>query len=381
MLKKFQSFWPVVGVLGLRQVGKITLFRDLLEIRNFVSLDDEEVREEASRSAKNFISRLEPPVVIDEAQKVGALFDAIKLKVDQKRKPGSYFLTGSSTFSAKIGIRESLTGRIGILHLHPFTLAETFQAELAEDRICFPNQIKPRFSLEQVLRALPIGGLPVPLFTRDVEQRALYFQNWLDTTLMRDVARAYGRGYDPDLSYSILRQMAQALKEGELPSLDHFKQNSRILRRYLTAFQDVFLIRKIPCHEAGVGGDRWLFTDSGIARTLMGTEYGPEALLSLARCFLLNEWIALHEYCGKPLRPLYYKSARGTPVDLVTDQCAIKITCEAKASLAYEERALAGAMKKLRLKQGYLVAPVENPSFHKAGEKSGISLVSWGTWS
>lgn len=382
-LKKLQSFWPVIGVLGLRQVGKTTLLRDFLGIRNYVSLDDEEILDEARASAKNFVTRLAPPVIIDEAQKVGPIFDAVKLLVDRKRKPGSYFLTGSSTFSAKIGIRESLTGRIGILHLHPFTLAETYQQTFEPKRIRFENPLEPRFGLEQIYRALPSGGLPVPLFARDPEQKELYFRNWLDTTVIRGVARAYGsgastgRGYDPDLAYSILRQMARAMREGELPDLRTFKQDSRVLRRYLTAFQDVFLVRKIPCHEAGVGGDRWIFSDSGIARHLMGTEHGTDTTLSLARCFLFNEWIANHEYAGNPLRPTYFKSARGTPVDWVTESCAIKITTETKGGLSYEERSLAGAMKKLKLRRGFLVAPIE----HSIHDRHGISVVPWGQWS
>jgi len=66
--------------------------------------------------------------MIDEVQKAPNLFDAIKLRVDKKRIPGSYFLTGSSSFSSKIGIHESLTGRIAISHLHPLSLAELHAA-------------------------------------------------------------------------------------------------------------------------------------------------------------------------------------------------------------------------------------------------------------
>lgn len=378
-IHKLGSFWPVTGVVGLRQVGKTTLLKNRLGIRNFVSLDDEEVREEALHSAKNFLSKLVPPVIIDEVQKAPALFDALKLKVDQKKIPGSYFLTGSSSFSSKLGIRESLTGRIGLLQLYPFTLSEIFQKPFEKKRAALLHKLPVRFSSEEVISHLSTGGLPVPVFSRDSSQRALYFKSWLETTVVRDVARVYGRGYDLDVSWSILRQFGKILQDGEWPTLHAFKQDSRILRKYLAAFEDVFLIRKIPPHEEAVGDSAWIFTDSGIAQAVMGTEFGQGVNLSLARSFILKEILAAFEYAGSTLHPFYYKSARGSPVELVGPNVVIKITTETKGALSYEERALAGAMKKLKVQTGLLVAPVDR--FEPSALGKGISVVPWGYWS
>lgn len=375
---KLGSFWPVTGVLGLRQVGKTTLLRKLSGIENFVTLDDEEVRDEALHSAKNFLAKLTPPVIIDEIQKAPLLFDALKLRVDQKRIPGSYFLTGSSTFSSKLGIRESLTGRIGLLQLYPFTLSEIGQIDPEPARARFNHKRPPRFSSENVIRAISSGGLPVPVFARDTAQRDLYFKSWMETTLVRDVARVYGRGYDLDVAWSLLRQFGKILHEGEWPTLRSFKQNSRILRRYFAAFEDVFLIRKMPPHEKSVGDDAWIFTDSGIAKSVIGTEFGEGTSLSLARVFLMNEILATFEYAGRTLHPFYYKSARGSPVEIVVLDTVIKFTTETKGGgLSYEERALAGAMKKLRIPRGLLAAPVDRFD----PPRKGISVVPWGYWS
>jgi len=376
-VSKLSSFWPVVGVLGLRQVGKTTLLRDILGLKNFVSFDDEEVFEDAKQSSKNLISRLHTPVIIDEAQKVASIFDAIKLKVDQKRVPGQYYLTGSSIFSSKVGIRESLTGRIGCLKLFPFTLAETHQVSFEKKRCSLFHLESPRFKMEDVFQNISSGGLPVPLFTRDLEQRRLYFNSWLDTTIMRDVARVYGKGYDPDISWSILRQMKSILQNGEWPSLRSFKQNSRILKKYLSSFEDIFLIQKIPCHEEGVGENLWIFSDSGFAKHLLESDMGQGIQLSLGRIFIFKEILANFEYAGLPYHPVYYKSMHGTPVDLIGKNVAVKITVETKSGLSYEERSLAGAMKKLKLPYGILVAPVDKME----RPKKGITIVPWTFWS
>jgi predicted AAA+ superfamily ATPase len=116
LIEKLSKLWAEIGTLGPRQCGKTTLIQNYLgssEPVSFpVSFDDLENQQEAARSPKSFLAKLGFPAVIDEVQKVPAIFDAIKLNVDKKRIPGSYFLTGSSGFSSKIGIRESLTGRI-----------------------------------------------------------------------------------------------------------------------------------------------------------------------------------------------------------------------------------------------------------------------------
>ena len=54
------------------------------------------------------------PLVIDEAQKVPKIFDAVKFVVDPSNRPGQFLLLGSTEFSKKTLIRESHTGRISI---------------------------------------------------------------------------------------------------------------------------------------------------------------------------------------------------------------------------------------------------------------------------
>jgi predicted AAA+ superfamily ATPase len=153
------KFWPVVGLLGLRQSGKSTLLREILGIERYASLDDESSLEDALLSGKNFLVKLGTPAVIDEVQKAPRLFDAIKLKVDLSRRPGGYFLTGSSQFSSKIGIRESLTGRIGLTRVYPFTLAEAHELPLMAFQGTPWSQRKSRFRIDEAMKRLGTGGL------------------------------------------------------------------------------------------------------------------------------------------------------------------------------------------------------------------------------
>ncbi len=376
-LQKSARFWPVIGVLGLRQAGKSTLLARLLGIPNHVTLDDQDTLEDVRISAKNFLAKLPAPLAIDEAQKAPTLFDAVKLAVDRKRTPGKYFLTGSSQFSARIGIRESLTGRIGLHYLYPLTLAEAHQAEFSAKHATPLHGEQPRFPQARALEQLACGGLPTPLFTRGAQERRLFFMGWLETTVVRDAARAFGGRYDPDMGWSILRQLARTLANGEVPTLKHFKQNSRTLRRYLQAFEDIFLLQKLSPHDSSTAYDAWLPTDTGIASFLMDGTLGEGRSLSLGRIFVLKEIRAVAEYAGRRIPPVFYKSARGSPVDFIWSGIPIKVSVSPKSQTAYDERALEGAMNKLRAKAAVLAWSHDGMEL----QKGGISHVPWTYWS
>jgi predicted AAA+ superfamily ATPase len=374
--------------LGIRQVGKSTLLRDRMKIPHYLTFDEQDVKAEAKMSPKAFLARCDGiPTVLDEVQKVPEIFDSLKALVDRKKIPGRWFLSGSVAFSGRIGIRESLTGRIGLLHLFPMSLAEIKQREFAGsqegpflqyDRPSSRGS-KPRFSVEELTSQMNLGGLPVPAFLRDHRVRSHYWDNWLDTTLSRDAQKSYGTGFDPEYCMALVRMLARALPEGEYPSLDFVTGDKRKAKKYIQALQDIFFLRRFTVHEEGVGKDHWIFGDSGLAFHLAPQKSGPGTLLSLARHMVLNEIFCFNEYQGHSLSNLYFKSARGSVIDLVWDNIPVRIIAEggASSSLGYYERAMNGAMKTLKAPRGILVAPTNLISI----PKKGIAVVPWSYWS
>src|SRR5262249_14138325 len=113
----------IIGILGHRQVGKTTFLG--ANANEYVSLDDEEEFERASRSPKAFVDSLSGRRSgIYECQLVPGLFPALKVKIGTSSVPGRFILTGSVRFTSRRAIRESLTGRISNLELLPFCLTE-----------------------------------------------------------------------------------------------------------------------------------------------------------------------------------------------------------------------------------------------------------------
>ncbi len=82
----------------------------------YVTLDDATQLAAASSDAQGFLAGLGARVVIDEVQKAPALFPAIKMAVDQDRRPGRFLLTGSANVLFLPQILESLTGRMELIN-------------------------------------------------------------------------------------------------------------------------------------------------------------------------------------------------------------------------------------------------------------------------
>jgi len=119
--------YPVVAVMGARQVGKSTLCQQIAEEIGFTwrTLDDRDVREAASQDPEGFLADLgNKGALIDEVQRVPHLTLAIKAVVDREQQYGRYLLSGSNQPSVGRAVSDSLLGRATYRTLRPLTLSE-----------------------------------------------------------------------------------------------------------------------------------------------------------------------------------------------------------------------------------------------------------------
>lgn len=118
--------YPVVAVMGARQVGKSTLCRGIADARGFTSctLDDQDILEKAREFPEALLDDLGPGAFIDEAQRAPGLFLAIKSVVDRQQRAGAYLLSGSNQPRVSSAVGDSLLGRAAYRTLRPITLSE-----------------------------------------------------------------------------------------------------------------------------------------------------------------------------------------------------------------------------------------------------------------
>ena len=105
--------FPVVVVTGARQTGKTTLIKQTfnhIDGIKYVTLDYPMLRNLARNDPELFLQQYPAPVIIDEIQYAPELLPLIKIRVDNDKRSGQYFLTGSQMFHLMKNVSESLAG-------------------------------------------------------------------------------------------------------------------------------------------------------------------------------------------------------------------------------------------------------------------------------
>jgi len=185
---------------GPRQVGKTTMLQKLAEEENigreYVTLDDLTERQMAKNDPKMFLQIHKPPVFIDEVQYAPELFTYIKIHVDQNRRAGDFWLTGSQVFKLMEGIQESLAGRVCLLHMAPMSQAEihgTATAPFVLDFEQLSQRIKERTPIDTpaLYKRIFRGGMPALISGQYSNYRAVY-SSYISTYIDRDVKEISG---------------------------------------------------------------------------------------------------------------------------------------------------------------------------------------------
>ena len=190
MLNKENS---CILLTGSRQVGKSTLLKHLMKSsRTYVTLDDLEERKLAKNDPAMFFQIHSLPIFIDEVQYAPELFSYIKIAVDNGAKPGSFWLTGSQSFSLMELAQESLAGRTAILHLPAISQHELYGKKDNIPFIIDLESLKQRkslykpASLKEIYERIWKGSLPA-LLSGKYSDNNIYYSSYVQTYINRDV--------------------------------------------------------------------------------------------------------------------------------------------------------------------------------------------------
>jgi len=194
--KKF----PIIALLGARQVGKSTLLNHLFgkNAKTFV-FDPINDLYGARNDPELFLNEHPPPIILDEIQFAVELLPALKRKVDAKGKKGMYYLTGSQNLAMMKNISESLAGRVGIIELAGMTIGELENTNTNTNWLStwlsgienFKSNLPVRSSTETSLsKRLWRGCMPGLLEFQDNDYIHEYFNSYTLTYIERDVRQA-----------------------------------------------------------------------------------------------------------------------------------------------------------------------------------------------
>lgn len=121
---KYAKQYPLVALVGPRQSGKTTLAKFLFPQHTYLSLENLDLRLQATNDPRGFLKNHGPRLILDEVQRVPELFSYLQEIVDTNQDPGQFILTGSSQFLLVEKITQSLAGRIVTFKLFPLSYLE-----------------------------------------------------------------------------------------------------------------------------------------------------------------------------------------------------------------------------------------------------------------
>lgn len=358
---------PAVLVHGPRQSGKTTLARDVGDAAGYgyVTFDDDTTRAAAEADAVGFVDALPDRVVLDEVQRVPALFTSLKAAIDRDRTPGRFLLTGSANVLLVPRLADSLAGRMETIRLHPLSQAElagisdparTFLARLVAGIL--PASTGDRLA-EALAARVAAGGFPAALARSTGRRRAAWYRDYVDTIVQRDVrdlSRIRSLDVLPRLLAAAASQTSRLLNVTDLAG--PFQLTQPTIRDYVTLLERVFLLDEIPPWHSNrlsrlVKAAKLHVGDTGLACALLGVD--AEALWAdrplygqMLETFVVQELRRLASGHEDPVAFHHLRDRDGTEVDVVLEVGGRRIVgVEVKAAASVRTSDFAG-LRKLR---------------------------------
>ena len=252
------SVHPIAALTGPRQCGKTTLARRMAAHAPRSAYFDLEAAVDRRRltAPEQTLGRLNGLVVIDEVQRLPALFETLRVLVDRPRNRARFLLLGSASPALVKGVSESLAGRVGLVDLAGFEMGEVGSDAWRE----------------LWLR----GGFPRAYLAPGRAASALWRGNFVRTFLERDI---------PQLGISIPAETLRrfwtmiAHYHGQVWNAAEFARaigaTQATARRYLDILAGVFMVRVLPpwfvnLKKRQVKAPKIYLRDTGLLHTLLG---------------------------------------------------------------------------------------------------------------
>ena len=345
--------FPVVAVIGPRQVGKSTLVQSesIGKGRSYFTLDDYDtlgLAEKDPRALLNAGSR----VTIDEVQRCRPLLRGIKAEVDKDRVPGRFLVTGSANLNLTADLAQELAGRVGVLPLSPLSWRE-LEGRLA--RPLWLNWLGAE-NIEQIeaacdglrvggsgIPALFSGGYPPAVTAATPEARHDWFASYRFTYLERDVRQVANIGNLAEFARLFQTVAARSSKLMNMASLARdVGLNATTTGRYVSLLEATFQISRLVPWFVNIGkrlvkSPKIYWSDTGLLAHLLGLSATADVMASdyrgaLVETFAVMEVLKHVEVFDPSLRVHFLRSHGGLEVDGLVVGGTRQLPFEIKAS-------------------------------------------------
>jgi predicted AAA+ superfamily ATPase len=350
--------FPAVYVQGPRQIGKSTLARSAFPKHAYFDLEKPADHDRVAADPY-FVFSQHRQLVLDEAQRIPAIFQALRSFLDEHPRQ-RVVLLGSASPAMLASVSESLTGRVGLFELYGISV------------------------LEAAMDAVWIrGGFPRVHWSRPRARPVDWYPAYLRTCLEQDI---------PQLGFRLTAQRLRALlgmlahAQGSIANLSEIGGslgiNYHAVAHAIDVLEGVFLVRRLPPYYANIGKrlvrtPKLYVRDTGLLHHLLGIAHDRTAVLGHPKAgasfeTFCVEQIAAHASLVDPgAEVFFWRTQTGVEVDLLLSLRGALVPIEIKLGLSVPSlRGLESCMSDLGLRRGFVV----NRSTERVEVRRGIVM-------
>lgn len=345
------EYFPVVGIVGPRQVGKTTLAKMVVKQTKsqhesiYLDLELDADRRKLSDAETYLKYHQDKCVVIDEVQRMPELFPLLRALVDMERRPGRFILLGSASPEMIKGSSETLAGRIAYTELTPFSWSEAAGTVKMNHHWMY-------------------GGFPQAMLAGKPAFATRWLESFTKTFIERDL-QELGHQISPPLVARMLEMIASLhgtmLNQSDLGRSLGVSQPT--ISRYLDLLEGGFIIQRLQPYYINVGKrlvkqPRVYLRDSGILHHLLSIG-SMEKLLG--NSIIGASW---EGYVVEQIRRVsdgkaklyYYRTHKGAESDVVVVTAQGRYCVEIKRS-AQIARGFHEVIKDVEPESSYVIVP------------------------
>jgi hypothetical protein len=314
-LRRTAASFPVMALVGPRQVGKTSVLERTFPGYHYVSLDAASLAEMAETRPAEFLQRYPAPLIVDEVQYAPQLLRHLKTAVDARRgEHGLFILTGSQNFALMKELGDSLAGRVAVMPFLGLSGAEWAASPAAEGRPW----------TQFLLR----GGYP-GLWADPGISRERWYQGYLATYLERDLRNLIRVASLRDFERFLRACAARCAQTLNMADLGRDVGISAVTAREwigaLVASNQILLLEPYfrSLGKRLVKSPKLYFTDTGLAAFLMGLDeqappQGP-LMGALWENHVVGQWLRWRDWQQPAAALWYWRDQGGNEVDLLVE--------------------------------------------------------------
>jgi len=341
VINQLLTLFPVILIVGARQVGKTTLAKMCRPDWRYFDLERGSDFDFITNDFDFFFREYPAHLIIDEAQESPQLFRELRGVIDADRtQKNRFILTGSSSPEMLSGIADSLAGRVAIVELGTCKRNEIAGEPLSGFYQIFTKPIEANAlqmlkhlsaSSGDLLSAVLRGGYPEPVLADHPDAFFAWMDNYFKTYIASDVRRLFPRldmvkyrrfiSMLASLSGTIINkaQLGRAIDVSEVT-----------IRDYLDIAHQTLIWRNIPSYagtaaRAVVKMPKGILRDAGLLNYLGNITTREQLVRSplvgqIFESFVIEEILkGMHASNIAKWDYSYYRTRNGAEIDLILE--------------------------------------------------------------